>query len=272
MAGTPAQKSDEATESLDQWLRFCFAGPNPEKGGEISREPGLTIACARTMLPLGNIAVLTDPVQSPADLADKIETADNFFAARNISGVFFAGDNLLESLRSEVAEVFARSGYAPDTTVMGMAADFLAAPVRPLPAMRYCRATDPDSRLVVAELNILAYGFPFEWARDYDERANIWNCGAFGIVGYIDDRPAACAVTLPLDGRLYVALVATAPEFRQRGCAEAVIRRSLEDAAAASGFSRTVLHATPTGHPLYAQMGYHDTVPFTVYARAEEHA
>jgi predicted acetyltransferase len=76
-------------------------------------------------------------------------------------------------------------------------------------------------------------------------------------------------VTVPLDGRLYVALVATAHEFRRLGCAEAVMRRSLDIAARATGLVRTVLHASPMGHPLYAQMGYHDTVPFTVYAHAE---
>ena len=272
MAGTTTHKSDEVSESVDQWVRFCITGPNPAKDGEISREPGLVIACARTLLPLGNVAVFTNPVQSAADLEHKAKTADSFFAARDCSGVFFIADHLVESLRSAVAEVFARSSYAPDMTVMGMAANSLAAPVRPLPPMRYSRVTDPDLRRVVAELNMLAYGLPFEWARDWDERVNIWNCGAFGIVGYLEDRPAACAVTLPLDGRLYVALVATAQQFRRLGCAEAVIRRSLEDAGAATGLSRTVLHASPMGHSLYTRMGYHDTLPFTVYARPGQHA
>jgi predicted acetyltransferase len=72
-----------------------------------------------------------------------------------------------------------------------------------------------------------------------------------------------------LDGRLYVGMVATAQEFRRLGCAEAVMRRSLEDAARATGLVRTILHASPMGRPLYSQMGYHDTAPFTVYAHAE---
>ena len=72
-----------------------------------------------------------------------------------------------------------------------------------------------------------------------------------------------------MDGRLYMGFVATAHEFRRLGCAEAVMRRSLEDAAKSTGLIRTVLHASPMGRPLYSQMGYHDTVPFTVYAQAE---
>jgi len=38
---------------------------------------------------------------------------------------------------------------------------------------------------------------------------------------------------------------------------------------AVTGLTRTVLHASPMGRPLYSQMGYHDTLPFTLYAREE---
>lgn len=195
--------------------------------------------------------------------------AHECLAGRGCRGVIFVGGNLVDSLGSGVPEIFARYGYAPGITVMGMAADVLAPPLRPLPALRCSEVRDPASRRTVAELNAIAYEAPLEWGSDYNERSDVWNHGAFGIVGYLDERPAACAVTVPLDGRLYVALVATAREFRRLGCAEAVMRRSLEDAARATGLTRTILHASPMGHPLYAQMGYHDTVPFTVYARAE---
>jgi len=229
----------------------------------------LVIACCRTLWPMGNIIVLTTPVESIADLAYRAETAHECLAARGCSGVFFIADNLVESLRSEMPGVFARYGYAPIMTVTGMVTDVLAAPVRPLPQLRYCTVCDSASRRTVAELNAVAYEVPLEWGHDYNKRTDIWSHGAVGIIGYLGEHPAACAVTVPLDGRLYMALVATAHEFRRLGCAEAVMRRSLEDAARATGLNRTVLHASPMGRPLYSKMGYHDTVPFAVYSHAE---
>jgi GNAT superfamily N-acetyltransferase len=172
-------------------------------------------------------------------------------------------------MRSAVPDVFARYGYAPEIKVMGMAADALVPPQRPLPALQYHTVDDPSSRRTVAELNAIAYEVPLEWGADFDERFGVWSHRAVGTIAYLDERPAACAVTVPLNGRLYVALVATAHEFRRMGCAEAAMRHCLDDAARATGLVRTVLHASPMGHPLYTQMGYHDTMPFTVYAHGK---
>jgi hypothetical protein len=58
-----------------------------------------------------------------------------------------------------------------------------------------------------------------EWGLNFNERSDLWNHGAVGAVGYLEERPAACAVTVPLDGRWYVAPVATAHGFRRLGCA-----------------------------------------------------
>jgi hypothetical protein len=266
MTAAITQKYDEMSESLDQWVKFCSIGPNLTRGGEVIREPGLVIACSRTLWPLGNVAVFTTSVESIDDLVGRTERGHGCLTARGCSGVFFVANHLVQSLQSQTQGVFARYGYAPVLTVMGMAADYLVAPVRPLPTLRYRRVSDPASRRTVAELNALAYEAPLEWGHDYNERTDVWSHGAVGVIGYLENRPAACAVTVPLDGRLYVALVATAQEFRRIGCAEAVMRCSLKDAAKATGYARTVLHASPIGRPLYSQMGYHDTLPFTIYA------
>jgi predicted GNAT family N-acyltransferase len=46
---------------------------------------------------------------------------------------------------------------------------------------------------------------------------------------------------------------------RDFGYAEAVVRHALQQAAAATGVTRTSLDASDAGVPLYAQMGYTDT-------------
>ena len=83
------------------------------------------------------------------------------------------------------------------------------------------------------------------------------------------DEPSAglneSETTALVDGRLYVMMVASDAAHRNRGYAEAVMRRSLERAQAATGIRRTVLHASPAGRPLYASMGYRVTGEFMMY-------
>jgi len=263
-------ETDELAESLNQRMHFSLAIPNPALGGEIIREPGMLITCARTLWPAGNSALLTAPVGSVAELERKTEAADGCFAARNCRGVLFVADHLAESVRSEAPGVFARHGYSKATPVMGMAANGLAPPARALPDLDYSLVLGPVGHRTVLELNAIAHEAPLEWGEDYCRRINLWSRPLFGIIARLEDRPVACAVTLPFDGRLYAALVATVHEFRGLGCAEAVMRRSLEEAAAATGLSRTTLHATAMGRPLYLRMGYHDTASFTVYAKSQK--
>lgn len=79
------------------------------------------------------------------------------------------------------------------------------------------------------------------------------------------DRPGL-AITWPAthfpfyNGCLFLFLVATMPEARRKGYGEAVVRHAVQTAHKATGISRTVLHATEAGYPLYLRLGYHPTV------------
>jgi predicted acetyltransferase len=81
----------------------------------------------------------------------------------------------------------------------------------------------------------------------------------------VDGKPVASSATFNVDGRMYVGLVATLPEMQRRGYAEAVMRKSLEECAKETGQTRTILHATDAGRPVYLRMGYHDTSKFVAY-------
>jgi predicted acetyltransferase len=61
---------------------------------------------------------------------------------------------------------------------------------------------------------------------------------------------------------LFLFLVATLPEARRKGYADAVIRRALNATYEATGIKRTVLHAIDAGYPLYHSLGYHPTGKF----------
>jgi predicted acetyltransferase len=73
------------------------------------------------------------------------------------------------------------------------------------------------------------------------------------------------ATTIVHEGALYLALVATAPDARRNGYAEAVIRHSLQEAHDFTGVNRTILHATKDGFPVYKRIGYQTVANFTWY-------
>jgi ribosomal protein S18 acetylase RimI-like enzyme len=117
----------------------------------------------------------------------------------------------------------------------------------------------------VSDLNMTAYSMPLDWGHEAFAREELFRRDIWPTVGYVDGAPVSTSTTALVDGRLYVMMVATAADHRNKGYAEAAMRHSLARATAATGIRRTVLHATPAGAPLYASMGYHVTGRFTMY-------
>lgn len=81
----------------------------------------------------------------------------------------------------------------------------------------------------------------------------------------MENQPVSTAITFLINDEFYLGLVATLPDYRNQGYAEAVIRHSLEQAAQRYGKKRTALHATPAGFPVYQRMGYQPTAYFRTY-------
>ncbi len=266
-AGTAVH--DEVAESIAQmvavWEQWAV---NPSRGGELVDTPGLFIGCARTLWPLGNGAVFTGAIRDATELGEHIARGSSFFDKHGVNGLFAVCDALVpQSLREAVPASFARFGYVPEMIVMGMATDRVLPPIRELPTLRFEPVTDARHGEMMARLNCFAYEMPLDWAPDWEARTGLSQSQAFGFIGYVNDEPVACSVAVPLVDCLYVHMVATQPDHRRHGYAEAVMRHSLVAAARETGLTRTVLHATDMGRPLYAQMGYHDTVHFTLYGR-----
>jgi GNAT superfamily N-acetyltransferase len=111
---------------------------------------------------------------------------------------------------------------------------------------------------------------PLEWGHEALDREAIFAEDFWAYVGYRDGKPVSTSTAALIDKRLYVMMVATAVDEQKQGYAEAVMRRSLEEAARATGVGRTVLHASEGGAPLYVSMGYRPVAGFTMYAA--EHA
>lgn len=263
------QVQDELLESNEQCIAMwsAFARRFPE--GKVERLPGLTAALSGTPMTFQNVFFVSSPVRDAEDFAERCRVA---VARGKASGQPW----LLSTCQAwagepEVAnEILARFGLAPVLVNTGMVADDLAPPRRPPPGeLELRRVVDQETRNAVGDLNCTAYHMPLELGRMTIGQEGFWSDSFFGYVGFVDGQPVSCTVTAPVDGRLYVSWVATHPEHRKKGYGEAVMRRSVEACAAATGLRRTVLHATDAGRPVYAAMGYRDVAPFCWYALKE---
>lgn len=235
--------------------------------GEISHLPGLTAAWMGVTWPVCNLTFLSEPVRDEADLDSRADAALAYARGRDRGWALFVCKDLLpQNLSASFQEVLARRGLTRVVEVTGMAADRLLPPRRPLPDLEFRQVEDTETRRAFSEVNAAAYGIPVEWGYEALDVEALWGSGGFGVVGYLDGKPVTTAETIALDGLLYVALVATLPEHQKKGYAEAAMRRSLAQAAEATGLERTVLHASQAGFPLYQEMGYRPVAPFFGFA------
>lgn len=257
----------EIQESNDQfrgaWRHFAVHSPK----GEVVDTPEVFVASANVPWTLMNGAFLPAPVETEAALERAVATAAGYFAPRKSGWAFLlCEDWVAPSLRPRIAAVFEAYGAKRFVTTIGMVAERLAPPVRPLPHLEVHHANSAEEVRHIADLNAMAYAAPLEMARESIGIPAVYqqeDCR--GYVGYVDGKPVTAGTVTWVGGAAYVGTVATLAEYRRRGYAEALMRHSLEDARRLWGLERTVLHASEVGHPLYRQMGYRDVATFGFY-------
>lgn len=234
--------------------------------GEIVRYPGVTAAWCHAQWPLANATIITLPTDDDQDLERRVQTAIEHGSQRDKLWLLACCKEWLPTGdEGKVQEIFARHGLYQVMTMTGMTTGELL-PCTRQPTGLVCRpVTDAETRCAVADINAVSYEVPIEWGREVFSESSLWHANMFGCVAYSDGRPVSTATTIILDGVRYVALVATLPEFRRRGYAEAAMRDSLEMAYRPTGITRSVLHATALGKPSYERMGYRSVATFNFY-------
>jgi GNAT superfamily N-acetyltransferase len=145
----------------------------------------------------------------------------------------------------------------------GMAGEILPLEERVIPNLRFERIGNDDTVITFAELNCLAYGFPVEVGRSVIGANTFWCEHAYGFIAYDGELPVATATGIVCGASIFLFLVATRPEAQRKGYADAVIRRALNAAHAATGIRRTSLQATDAGRPVYRRLGYLDVCRYT---------
>ena len=249
---------DEANQQfIGAWKTFVDRMP----AGTTTGMDGVVALFGHIPVPFFNVCFLTSPVSAPDELSRRLETGIEYASASGVPWFFALCD---EWLPEGAGTVLGDAGLAPAMRLTAMATDTLAPPRRPPPPLTYRRVADQATSSRISEINTAAYGMPPE-AACHMALTSLWPDDSYGFLGEQDGEAVTCAATLPIDGRLYVAWVATRPEHHRKGCAEAVMRHSLQVAAERTGLRRTVLHATDAGMPVYAAMGYEVTGRFTMY-------
>jgi GNAT superfamily N-acetyltransferase len=259
------QEHDELAESNEQFIEMWSINARRAPEGSVEHLPGLTAALSGTQLAFQNVIFLSSPVRDAADLAERCRIAVEHGKRSGRPWLFSACEPWMGDPEA-AKEILANAGLEHMLANTGMVADELSPPRRPSPPeLELRRVRDESTRNAVGELNCISYGMPADMARASVGRENFWD-DFFGYVGFVNGEPVSCTVTAPVDGRLYVSWVATHPDRRKKGYAEAVMRRSIEECAAATGLRRTVLHATEAGRPVYEGMGYRPVASFGWYA------
>jgi hypothetical protein len=229
---------------------------------DVIERGGLAICWADVPLPMYNNISFTGRIDDTGILAARAQEAAAYARTKRQAGLITVCHDLLGARAlAEAENAFGREAYVPAMRLIGMVGE-----VRPMRSTRHpaLYIERQDDGRVVTDLNCIARGFPLEVGRASVPEPSFWR-GVFAYVAFEAGQPVATATTIVQDECLYVALVATVPEARGNGYAKATLRLSLQRAHEATGFRKTILHATEAGYPMYQRLGYLAAAGFTCY-------
>jgi len=232
----------------DAWKVMVGRLPSPR----IEEADGVVSCIGNVPLIFLNISIVDRPSATPQELRGLLSTAAGHRAScEHPSGVLLREDWLPAGWEAVAKD----AGLSAILTMTGMECEELLPPRRPQIGLEVRRVVDVATARDLAEVNAQAYHMPPDM---FECIANmrLWHDDSYGYVGYVEGMPVAAAAAFPVDGTVYIALVATVPAAQGKGHAEAVMRRAVTQGQQAMGTARTTLHATEMGMPVYRAMGY----------------
>ncbi len=243
---------------IDTWKLMCGRLPAPR----IQDVDGLTVCYGNVPLPFLNVILANRPVASLGELRADLHRVAAI--GRDFTHPWL--HLLCEEMVPEGWQAVAtETGFQPTMLLTGMTAPALKPPTRSLPELEWRPIRDDQTATDLAQVNAHAYGLPLDMVDCICNR-RLWHDDSYGAVGYLDGKPVTGAGAFPVAGTLYVALVATLPEFRGRGFAEAGMRHTIAEASKIMDSSLLALHASEAGLPVYRRMGFESSGVFQLLA------
>jgi ribosomal protein S18 acetylase RimI-like enzyme len=233
-------------------------------GGEVVEQPGFVATWAGVQWAIVNVVFLSTVVADLDQLEERLRRVAAFIETKQHPGMLIGCDHWLPD---RADSVFEKHGWIKISQAHGMVVESVSDAIS-TEALTFRRVDSCELRQAVADINASGYEVSSEMAREALDHENLWGGGCFGYVGYFEGIPVVTSTTYIRNGYLYVALVATLPEFRSRGFARAITSHSISEANKASGLRRIILHATPMAKSIYEGLGFRTVTTFPMFLPA----
>ncbi|MFD5696960.1 GNAT family N-acetyltransferase [Streptomyces lasiicapitis] len=261
----------ESIESAEQltvaWRAMVL---DREADADVRDLPGIAVRWADSPFSFWNCITLTDRGAGADLLAQRLRQAVDIMRAKKHPGLLWLFEGLLDDEgRTALASAAEQAGLHHAFPGTGMAGDLLPVPDPVHPDLTFVRVRTDEHLEAYADLQSHAYGFPLEAGRVGLVGSAYWKSEMYAYLAMRGDVPVACAATVAAEGRLFVAFVATDPDWQRRGYGEAVTRKALHEGARATGLTRATLHATEAGAPVYPRIGFTPNTPIHFYTLKE---
>jgi ribosomal protein S18 acetylase RimI-like enzyme len=229
--------------------------------------PGIAVRWADCRFGFWNCITLTEVGANTELLEQRLGQAVDIMRSKKHPGFLWLFEDLLDDdARAVLSTAAERAGLEYAFPGMGMAGDLLPIPEPIHPDLTFVRVATDEHLRAYADLNSRGYGMSLEDGRDGLVGSALWKDKVYAYLGMRDGVAVTCAATIEAQGRLFVVLVATDPEWQRRGYGEAVTRKAMNEGGRATGLTRATLHATVAGAPVYPRIGFKPNSPMHFYS------
>ena len=236
---------------VSTWQGYAQRFPSGEK----VTHPEMEIALSGIRVPLFNLAFPESKGELKREEVDHLlGEFGRILESRDVPGLMFLRTGQVEK----------NSGIEAMFRMPGMVAGELLPPKRALRESQIREVAGAAMAEEIARLNVVCHEMEL---KDVAELtcAELWGGPNHGFLLYEDGKAAAGGSASFVEGISYIGWMATLPEYRGRGYAEALVRHM--DAFMREKYSvkETVLHATEMGRPVYERMGFQAVDEFAAY-------
>jgi len=236
---------------VSTWQGYARRFPSSEQ----LTHPEMEIAFAGIAVPLFNLAFPKSRTElSLAEFERLLGEFGKILKTRGVPGIMFLRTGQLEK-NSGIAEMF---------RMPGMVAEELLPPKRESGKFDIREVAGVAMAEEIARLNVVCHEMEM---KDVAELtcAGLWGGPNHGFLLYEDGVAVAGGSASFAEGVSYIGWMATLPEHRGRGYAEALVRHMDVFMRRRYGVKETVLHATEMGRPVYERMGFQAVDEFAAY-------
>ena len=236
---------------LKTWQGYARAFPSMARLEHAEME----IAFAGIPVPLFNLAFLKDLRKLRREELERLlGEFGRLLTPRGVPGLLMVRGGQIE----EHAE------REPLLRMPGMVAEELSPPKRELGNFDIREISGAAMAEEIARLNVVAYGMEMKDVAALS-CAGLWRGPHHGFLLYENGAAVTGGAASFVEGISYIGWMATLPEKRGRGYAEALLRHMDLFMRGRYGVKETVLHATEMGRPVYERMGFRVVDEFAGY-------